>query len=66
MYSMARLFAKSAFDAFAKETGITVEATPYDSVETPETKLLTGGSGVDLVLSAGFTVPHLIKEKAIV
>lgn len=61
IYSWADYIPQSVVDAFTKETGIEVEITPYDSVDIAETKLLTGSSGFDLVVTAVFTVPRLIK-----
>ncbi len=65
VYSWPGFMPQSALDAFTKETGIAVEVTPYDSVEAAETKMLAGGSGFDLVLTAGFTIPQLIQAKAL-
>jgi len=61
IYSWADYIPQSVIDGFTKETGIPVEITPYDTVDIAETKLLTGGSGFDLVVTAVFTVPRLIK-----
>ena len=44
---------------FTKETGIKVVYDTYDSNEIVETKLLTGGSGYDVVVSSG---PFLARQ----
>lgn len=65
IYSWADYIPAEVLAAFTKETGIDVEVTPYDSVEIPETKLLTGSSGFDLVMTAAFQVPQLITAQAL-
>jgi putrescine transport system substrate-binding protein len=65
IYSWADYIPPTVIAAFEAETGIKVDITPYESVEIPETKLLTGGSGFDLVITAGFTVPRLIEAGAL-
>lgn len=50
---------------FEKATGIRVVADHFDSLETAETKLLTGGSGYDLVLSAGQHLTRAIASGAL-
>jgi putrescine transport system substrate-binding protein len=61
LYTWADFFPEQVIKDFTKETGIEVQQTAYDSVSIPETKLLTGTTGFDLVLTAGFTTPRLIK-----
>lgn len=46
---------------FTKETGIKVVYDTFDSQEVMETKLLTGGTGYDLVVPANNSVPRLIQ-----
>ncbi len=61
IYSWADYIPPKVMEDFAKETGIKVKVANYESVEIAETKLLTGNSGFDLVVTAVFTVPRLIK-----
>lgn len=51
--------------SFEKKTGIKVVADHFDSLETVETKLLTGHSGYDLVLTAGQHLQRAIKSDAL-
>jgi putrescine transport system substrate-binding protein len=60
VYSWPDYIPDSVLQAFTQETGIDVEITPYESVDIAETKLLTGTSGFDVVVTAVFTVPRLI------
>ena len=50
---------------FEAKTGIHVVADHFDSLETVETKLLTGRSGYDLVLTAGQHLSRAIESGAI-
>ncbi len=61
IYSWADYIPPEVMADFTKETGIKVKVADYESVEIAETKLLTGSSGFDLVVTAVFTVPRLIK-----
>jgi putrescine transport system substrate-binding protein len=65
VYTWADYFPPEAVAAFEAETGIKVQFNNYESVEMPETKLLAGGSGFDLVITAGYTVPRLIQSGAL-
>lgn len=60
VYSWPDYIPDSVLKAFTRETGIDVDVTPYESVDIAETKLLTGTSGFDVVVTAVFTVPRLI------
>jgi putrescine transport system substrate-binding protein len=51
--------------AFTAETGVKVVYDTFDSNEVLETKLLTGGTGYDLVVPSNHIVPHLITAGAI-
>jgi putrescine transport system substrate-binding protein len=61
LYTWADFFPEHVIKEFTKETGIEVKQTNYDSVVIPETKLMAGSTGFDLVLTAGFTIPRLIQ-----
>ena len=65
VYTWADYFPPDAVARFEAETGIKVQFNNYESVEMPETKLLAGGSGFDLVITAGYTVPRLIQSGAL-
>jgi putative spermidine/putrescine transport system substrate-binding protein/putrescine transport system substrate-binding protein len=52
-------------EEFRAQTGIQVVADHFDSLETVETKLLTGRSGYDLVLTAGQHLSRAIESGAI-
>ena len=61
LYTWADFFPEQVLQDFTKETGIEVKQTNYDSVVIPETKLMAGSTGFDVVLTAGFTTPRLIQ-----
>ncbi|WP_069095525.1 polyamine ABC transporter substrate-binding protein [Methyloligella halotolerans] len=48
-------------EEFTEKTGIDVNYSAFDSLETLETKLLTGDSGYDVVFPSAFTAGRLIK-----
>lgn len=50
---------------FEKETGIDVTYDTFDSNEVLETKMLTGGSGYDIVVPSNHNLPRFIQAKAI-
>ncbi len=50
LYSWADYVAPETLERFEKETGIQVRYDTFDSSEVLETKLLTGGSGYDVVV----------------
>ncbi|MEZ5841524.1 MAG: extracellular solute-binding protein [Hyphomicrobiales bacterium] len=52
IFNWADYFGADTVENFQKETGINVSLDFYDSNEILETKLLTGGSGYDLVFPA--------------
>ena len=56
IFTWADYFAEDTISNFEAETGIDVVLNYYDSAPTMETRLLTGGSGFDLVLSAASSV----------
>jgi len=50
---------------FTKETGIKVVYDTFDSNEVLETKVLTGGTGYDIVVPSNHNLPRYITAKAI-
>ncbi|WP_237155163.1 extracellular solute-binding protein [Oryzibacter oryziterrae] len=52
IYNWADYFGEKTVDDFKAETGVGVTLDYFDSNETLETKMLTGGSGYDLVFPA--------------
>lgn len=65
LYIWGEYLAPDTLSNFEKETGIRVVADHFDSLETAETKLLTGGSGYDVVLSAGQHLSRAIASGAL-
>ncbi|HKC16422.1 MAG TPA: extracellular solute-binding protein, partial [Steroidobacteraceae bacterium] len=52
VYNWADFIGKSTLSDFEKATGIKVVYDTFDAEETKETKLMAGGSGYDVVVSA--------------
>ena len=50
LYIWSEYLAPDTLASFEEKAGIRVVVDHFDSLETVETKLLTGGSGYDLVL----------------
>ncbi|MBH8614059.1 extracellular solute-binding protein, partial [Pseudomonas mohnii] len=65
LYIWGEYLAPDTLTNFEKQTGIHVVADHFDSLETVETKLLTGRSGYDLVLTAGQHLSRAIQSGAI-
>ncbi|EKT4523404.1 extracellular solute-binding protein [Pseudomonas putida] len=65
LYIWGEYLAPDTLSNFEKQTGIHVVADHFDSLETAETKLLTGGSGYDVVLSAGQHLSRAIASGAL-
>lgn len=65
LYIWGEYLAPDTLTRFEQETGIRVVADHFDSLETAETKLLTGGSGYDVVLSAGQHLSRAIASGAL-
>ncbi|WP_249674202.1 extracellular solute-binding protein [Pseudomonas abieticivorans] len=65
LYIWGEYLAPDTLKRFEAETGIRVVEDHFDSLETMETKLLTGRSGYDLVLSAGQHLSRAIEAGAI-
>ncbi|MFO3722906.1 extracellular solute-binding protein [Pseudomonas sp. HLMP] len=65
LYIWGEYLAPDTLANFEKQTGIRVVADHFDSLETAETKLLTGRSGYDVVLSAGQHLSRAIASGAL-
>lgn len=65
LYIWSEYLAPDTLSGFEAKTGIRVVADHFDSLETVETKLLTGGSGYDLVLTAGQHLSRAIASGAL-
>ncbi len=65
LYIWSEYLAPDTLTAFEQKTGIHVVADHFDSLETVETKLLTGRSGYDLVLTAGQHLTRAIASGAL-
>ncbi|TXH35565.1 MAG: extracellular solute-binding protein [Rhodospirillaceae bacterium] len=59
LYTWAGFFPEQVLQDFTKQTGIEVKESNYDSIVVPQTKLMAGSTGFDVVLTAGFTTPRL-------
>ncbi|MFE1815435.1 extracellular solute-binding protein [Metapseudomonas otitidis] len=65
LFIWGEYMAPDTLSRFQAETGIRVVADHFDSLEAMETKLLTGHSGYDLVLTAGQHLQRAIRSGAI-
>ncbi|WP_400564054.1 extracellular solute-binding protein [Pseudomonas aeruginosa] len=65
LYMWSEYLAPDTLENFRKASGIRVVVDRFDSLETVETKLLTGRSGYDLVLSAGQHLSRAIRSGAL-
>lgn len=65
LYIWNEYLAPDTLSRFEAKTGIRVQADHFDSLETVETKLLTGRSGYDLVLTAGQHLSRAIQSGAL-
>jgi putrescine transport system substrate-binding protein len=63
LYIWGEYLAPDTLKNFEAKTGIHVVADHFDSLETVETKLLTGRSGYDLVLTAGQHLSRAIERR---
>jgi len=61
VYNWSDLISAETLEAFTAATGIKVQYDTYDSDEVLETKLLTGGSGYDVVAPSATYLPHQIQ-----
>jgi putrescine transport system substrate-binding protein len=65
VYNWSDYIDPALLEAFTKETGIKVVYDTFDSNEVLETKVLTGGTGYDLVVPSNSNVPRYIQAGAI-
>jgi len=65
LFIWGEYLAPDTLSSFEQKTGIKVVVDHFDSLETVETKLLTGRSGYDLVLTAGQHLQRAIKSGAL-
>lgn len=65
IYNWADYFGETTLDTFSEETGIRTSVDHYDSNDLLETKLLTGGSGFDVVFPATSNAERALKAGAI-
>ncbi len=65
LYIWNEYLAPDTLSSFEQKTGIKVVADHFDSLETVETKLLTGRSGYDLILTAGQHLQRAIQSGAL-
>lgn len=65
LYIWNEYLAPDTLSGFEAKTGIKVVADHFDSLETVETKLLTGHSGYDLVLTSGQHLSRAIRSGAL-
>lgn len=65
LYIWNEYLAPDTLASFEAKTGIRVVADHFDSLETVETKLMTGHSGYDLVLTAGQHLSRAIASGAL-
>ncbi|AYC33674.1 extracellular solute-binding protein [Pseudomonas cavernae] len=65
LYIWNEYLAPDTLSSFEARTGIKVVVDHFDSLETVETKLLTGRSGYDLVLTAGQHLTRAIASGAL-
>lgn len=65
VFNWAEYIGKSTIADFEAKTGIKVNYDVYDSSEVLETKLLTGGSGYDVVVPSGARGANLVKIGAL-
>ncbi|MGA8498736.1 MAG: polyamine ABC transporter substrate-binding protein [Xanthobacteraceae bacterium] len=59
-YNWSDYIAPTVFDAFTKETGITVRYDTFDGDDTLEAKLFAGRSGYDVVVPTAYFLPRQI------
>lgn len=65
LYIWSEYMAPDTLSRFEEQSGVRVVADHFDSLETVETKLLTGRSGYDLVLTAGQHLSRAIASGAL-
>ncbi|MGH8354364.1 MAG: extracellular solute-binding protein, partial [Pseudomonas sp.] len=65
IYSWSAYIPEKALARFKEETGIQVKYDIFDSAEALDSKLLTGGSGYDVVFPASSGLARAIQAKAL-
>lgn len=65
LYSWSAYIPEQALQRFKDETGIQVKYDIFDSAEALDSKLLTGGSGYDVVFPASSGLARAIQAKAV-
>ncbi len=65
VYNWSDYIDPALLEQFTKETGIKVVYDTFDSNEVQETKVLTGGTGYDIVTPSNHNVPRFIAAGAI-
>ncbi|WP_371920609.1 polyamine ABC transporter substrate-binding protein [Pseudomonas sp. HMWF032] len=65
VYAWAEYFGPETLKKFEAETGIKVQYDTFDSADVLETKMLTGGSGYDVVVPSIAILDRLIQAKAL-
>lgn len=65
IYSWSAYLPEQALQRFKDETGIKVKYDIFDSAEALDSKLLTGGSGYDVVFPASSGLARAIQAKAV-
>lgn len=65
LYSWADYVAPQTLERFERETGYKVRYDTFDTSEVLETKLLTGGSGYDVVVPSSTVLARALKANAL-
>ena len=65
LYSWADYVAPQTLQRFERETGYKVRYDTFDTTEVLETKLLTGGSGYDVVVPSSTVLARALKANAL-
>ena len=65
LYSWADYVAPQTLQRFERETGYKVRYDTFDTTEVLETKLLTGGSGYDVVVPSATVLARALKANAL-
>lgn len=65
LYSWADYVAPETLQRFERETGYKVRYDTFDTTEVLETKLLTGGSGYDVVVPSSTVLARALKANAL-
>ncbi|MFZ5670577.1 MAG: polyamine ABC transporter substrate-binding protein [Pseudomonadota bacterium] len=65
IYNWSDYIDPALIKAFEAETGVKVVYDTFDTAEMLETKVLTGGSGYDIVVPANHNVPRLLAARTL-